>query len=120
MHVSHDEGIAADVLSSWYGKELLKRFADPAEAVRAAAIAAYLAAVQAGPNAVLPLLPYTIPVLEERLERHEQHVLEPSEDVRLALLRVRPLSPVCGACSRPGDLLYQVFVASVPDVCTPT
>lgn len=88
-HLCHDQGVAADVLASWYGKALLKRMTDVAEAVRTEAVAAYLTALRTGPDAMLPLLPYTIPVLEELLDREEHGTREPSEDVRFALLQVR-------------------------------
>lgn len=80
----------AEALAEWLGKPLLRVFADSAEAARAGAAGLFLQALRAGTDAVLPLLPYAVPVLEERLQGNACKVLtEPSEDVRLLLMQVR-------------------------------
>ncbi|KAF8058324.1 Dnaaf5 [Scenedesmus sp. PABB004] len=87
------EAAAASVAaaSTQLGKALLRRFEDASEACREAAVAAFasLLAAAAG-DGVLPLLPYAMPVLEERLHADEASgaPAEPSEEIRLALARL--------------------------------
>ncbi|MEW5306836.1 MAG: hypothetical protein WDW36_009274 [Sanguina aurantia] len=69
------------------GKALLRRLDDSSEAVRTAAAGMLDEMLQAAPDAVLALLPYAMPVLEERLRWGEvkKTPTEPSEEVRLQL-----------------------------------
>ena len=82
----------AAVLAAELGKPLLKLFADSAEAARAAAVQTWQTCLCSAPDAVLQLLPYAMPVLEERL--HCADVLEPSEELRLSLMQVG-LAGIC-------------------------
>ena len=80
----------ASVLSDWLGKPLLRVLADTSEAARTAAAALFLQCLRTGEDAVLSLLPYAVPVLEERLQGPEGKALtEPCEEVRLVLMQVR-------------------------------
>eukprot|EP00967_Tisochrysis_lutea_P029813 scaffold34905_cov17-Tisochrysis_lutea.AAC.6 len=55
-------------LNCWApGKALLRRFDDQSEGCRELAAITFLGALHAAPQAVLALLPYAVPVLEERL-----------------------------------------------------
>ncbi|KAG2440366.1 hypothetical protein HXX76_004471 [Chlamydomonas incerta] len=70
------------------GKALLRRFDDPADTAREAAVGALTALLRAAPGAVLSLLPYAFPVVSERVMRREEgskNLTEPCEEVRLAL-----------------------------------
>ncbi|WIA41829.1 hypothetical protein OEZ86_009159 [Tetradesmus obliquus] len=79
----------AEALSCKLGKALLRRFEDKSEACREAAVSTFNAMLQAGADATLSLLPYAIPVLEERLFIQQgQGSAEPSEEVRLLLLQL--------------------------------
>jgi hypothetical protein len=77
----------SEILSSWYGKALLPRFADCSEAVREIAVSNFLACTKIS-DATLPLLPYIIPVLEERVDSQNTGSKEASEDIRLRLVQV--------------------------------
>lgn len=86
-----DSAFMSDVLASWLGKALLKLFADPTEAVRRAAVRFFMTSIEQGPDSVLQLLPYIIPVLEERLQAEQSPSVpvERSEEMRLSMLQVR-------------------------------
>jgi hypothetical protein len=93
---SHGESaFISDVLASWLGKTLLKLFADPTEAVRSAAVRFFLTSIEQGPDSVLQLLPYVIPVLEERLQAQQFPSVpaERSEEMRSSMLQVRLCHP---------------------------
>lgn len=87
-----DAGTTAEILSSWLGKALLKLFADPCERVRTLAVTLFGASIRQGPDAILELLPYITPVLEERLQAEERASVpaERSEEIRVKLLEVLP------------------------------
>ncbi|GFR41385.1 hypothetical protein Agub_g2068, partial [Astrephomene gubernaculifera] len=73
------------------GKALLRRFDDPADSCREAAVSSLLRLLSAAPGAVLALLPYAFPVLAERVRHREEgskNLTEPCEEVRLALARL--------------------------------
>ena len=78
-------------MSSWLGKSLLKLFADPHERIRALSIDLFRSSIAKGQDAVLELLPYVMPVLEERLlrQQHSKGPAEASEELRRDLLLVR-------------------------------
>ena len=59
--------VIADVLEGSLGKALLRRFADATEAVRDGSIRLFGAALDYAPDAAMSLMPYLMPVLEERL-----------------------------------------------------
>ena len=54
------------------GKALLRRFDDPADTSREAAVVALTRLLRAAPGAVLALLPYAFPVVSERVMRREE------------------------------------------------
>ncbi|KAG2455132.1 hypothetical protein HYH02_000951 [Chlamydomonas schloesseri] len=73
------------------GKALLRRFDDPADTSREAAVVCLTRLLAAAPGAVLSLLPYAFPVVSERVMRREEgskNLTEPCEEVRLALARL--------------------------------
>jgi hypothetical protein len=82
-----DSDTMSEILSSWYGKALLPRFADSSEAVRELAVSSFLVCIRSS-NTALPLLPYIIPVLEERIDSEKIGNKEASEDIRLKLMQV--------------------------------
>eukprot|EP00878_Enallax_costatus_P025137 GHUV01026862.1.p1 GENE.GHUV01026862.1~~GHUV01026862.1.p1 ORF type:complete len:260 (+),score=37.97 GHUV01026862.1:166-945(+) len=61
----------AGALRSKLGKSLLRSFDDHSEACRQLAITVFKEALQASPDAALAMLPYAMPVLEERLHTDE-------------------------------------------------
>ncbi|KXZ56414.1 hypothetical protein GPECTOR_1g369 [Gonium pectorale] len=90
------------------GKALLRRFDDPADSCREMAVSGLLRLLQAAPQAVLSLLPYTFPVLAERVRHSEEgskvwadgeNLTEPCEEVRLALARLLRCLVVLGGKS---------------------
>ncbi len=58
----------AEALQAQLGKGLLRRFDDASGAVRELAVSLFLHLLRKGDAAVLQLLPYAMPVLEERLQ----------------------------------------------------
>jgi len=111
----HDDGVLADALEGSVGRALLLRFADTSERVREAAACLALGLIQRAPDSAMSVMPYVMPVLEERLIPLAQgtggtgagartagaahapgavytdparKMLEPSETVRLLLLRI--------------------------------
>lgn len=66
-----DAAAVAEVLTSKLGKSLLRRFDDSIESCREIAVTIFKHMLQAGPDATLPMLPYAMPVLEERLHLDE-------------------------------------------------
>ncbi|GLC35967.1 hypothetical protein PLESTB_000524400 [Pleodorina starrii] len=73
------------------GKALLRRFDDPSDGCREAAVTSMLSLLRAAPQAVLSLLPYAFPVIAERVRHREEgskNLTEPCEEVRLALARL--------------------------------
>jgi hypothetical protein len=59
---------AADLLEDSLGKGLLRRLDDASEGVREKAAKLLLALLQKGPGAAMAMLPYAMPVIEERLQ----------------------------------------------------
>lgn len=55
-------------MQSNLGKALLRKFDDKSEACRELAISCFMTVLSAAPDSNLQLLPYTMPVLEERLQ----------------------------------------------------
>jgi hypothetical protein len=53
------------------GKAVLRRFDDRSEACRELAVTAFSQLMQMAPDGVLALLPYALPVLEERLHMNQ-------------------------------------------------
>jgi hypothetical protein len=98
--IASNEEISAAV-SSWLGKALIKCFADDSERARAHALNIFHDQMCSHPDALLPMLPYVMPVLEERLVKKEGcEVPEACEEVRLQLIDVRPhsIAVVHGSC----------------------
>lgn len=63
--------------------------ADSTEGIRTSAISMFSSLIQKYPDAVLPMLPYSMPVLEGRLYVDEYgNRQEQSEEIRLLLLKV--------------------------------
>eukprot|EP00892_Ulva_mutabilis_P010543 jgi/Ulvmu1/7861/UM004_0092.1 len=78
----------ADAVSSWLGKALVKSMADSAQCIRMSAISMFRDLIKQHPDAILPMLPYAIPVLEGRLHADENgNRQEQSEEIRLLLLQ---------------------------------
>ncbi|KAG1672600.1 hypothetical protein FOA52_002080 [Chlamydomonas sp. UWO 241] len=87
--------VAETTLSDWLegklGKALLRKFDDVGEANRELAVSTLSGLLQAAPDSVLMLLPYAMPVLEERLAWEPgagKTPKEGSEEVRLTLTRL--------------------------------
>ena len=55
--------VVSELLSDYLGKPLLRLAADPVEAIRSEAIDIFLQCLRQGPDAILPLLPYAVPIL---------------------------------------------------------
>lgn len=82
-------GDVTDALSSWLGKALVKSIADTAQCIRTSAISMFRVLIEQHPDAILPMLPYAMPVLEGRLHVDENsNRQEQSEEIRLLLLQV--------------------------------
>jgi hypothetical protein len=89
---SLSEAEQLEAASSWLGKALIRAFADVSERVRSMALELMHKQLTHHPDALLPVLPYAMPVLEERLYRDDNcKRAEPSEEVRLQLINVRML-----------------------------
>ncbi|XP_024523068.1 dynein assembly factor 5, axonemal-like [Selaginella moellendorffii] len=82
-------------------KAILRRFADPSEKCRCLAVSILLSLLEIIPGCVVSLLPYILPVVSERLPLRslpdevefgtkvgQEALLEPSEEVRLLLVRL--------------------------------
>ncbi|KAK9812913.1 hypothetical protein WJX72_005730 [[Myrmecia] bisecta] len=67
-------------------KPVLCCFADPAETCREQAVHVVLGLIKREPQCAVCLLPYLMPVVEERLHSDGQTFCEPSEDLRLLLI----------------------------------
>jgi len=92
------DGVLADATGDFLGKALLKRFADASERVRDLAMSLFLALLQRAPDATLPIMPYAMPVLEERLSREPESAAAPreaSEELRLVMMRTVALLAGC-------------------------
>lgn len=89
-HPSEDAD-ASEALSSWLGKALIKCFADESERARTKAVKIFHDQVSRHTDVLLPMLPYVMPVLEERLVKEDGcDRRENCEEVRLQLIDVRP------------------------------
>ncbi|GBF95342.1 hypothetical protein Rsub_07770 [Raphidocelis subcapitata] len=125
-----DPASPAPPLPSGLVKPLLRRFEDASDACRGLAADAALALLRAHPGDVLALLPYVMPVLEERLSRRPAcgasepvagaaapspaGPVEQSEEVRLTLVRLLhfTVSQVGQAtCAYAGEVLAMLEAA---------
>ena len=87
-----------EALSSWLGKALVKCFADDSEAVRTGAINLFSKLIRVHSDAVLPMLPYVMPVLEERLQNQgKTGRMEQCEELRLSLIEVLQRTHSCSS-----------------------
>jgi len=59
--------VCADAAEGSAGRAVLRRFADPVERVREMAVECVASMLRAAPDAVMSVMPYLVPVLEERL-----------------------------------------------------
>eukprot|EP00879_Flechtneria_rotunda_P022808 GHRR01024092.1.p2 GENE.GHRR01024092.1~~GHRR01024092.1.p2 ORF type:complete len:126 (+),score=27.28 GHRR01024092.1:496-873(+) len=59
--------VIAEALTSKLGKGLLRQFDNRSEACRELVVSTFKRLLQAGPDATLQMLPYVMPVMEERL-----------------------------------------------------
>lgn len=86
-HVPSDS--ISDAISTWLGKTLVKSMADTTESIRTSAVSLFRSLIQKYPDAVLPMLPYSMPALEGRLYVDEHgNRQEQSEEIRLLLVKV--------------------------------
>lgn len=95
---SSEDADASEALSSWLGKALIKCFVDDSERARAKALQIFHDQVSGHTDVLLPMLPYVMPILEERLVKEEGcDRREPCEEVRQQLINVRPSHPFLAA-----------------------
>jgi hypothetical protein len=87
-----DSGVLDTALSSWLGKALIKCFADQSEQARIIAVSTFYSGLQRYPDAAMPMLPYLMPVLVERLQLDpvSKQWREPVEELRLQMFTVSP------------------------------
>jgi hypothetical protein len=85
------KGVLGDAMSSWLGKALIKCFADASERARTLAVKTFHEGLKTCPDAAMPMLPYLVPVLVERLCKVDvsKHWREPVEELRSLLFTVR-------------------------------
>lgn len=113
---SYADEETSEAVSSWLGKALIKCFADESERVRAKALKIFHDQVASHSDALLPMLPYAMPILEERLVKDEGcDRREKCEEVRLLLIDVR-LLPFFLAAKPEADILLSRLRMALKDV----
>ncbi|KAL0039469.1 hypothetical protein WJX79_009522 [Trebouxia sp. C0005] len=104
-------------------KPLLLGLGDKSEAFRMLAINMLIRLLQVAPDAVIAVLPYAVPVLEERLQAQEVTQGEQTEELRLSLLHLvteiiasarKAIAPYGGQIT---EILQQCCDDSYHEVC---